>query len=302
MHKVVVTGAGGFVGGHLCSYLAAHGLEVQPLSLRNTVAQIRLDNDVTTVIHLAGKAHDLKNVSDPSAYHEINTVLTRKIYDAFLQSSAQTFIFLSSVKAVADEVNGVLTEETPPDPKTAYGISKLQAEAYIEQQPLPPGKRYFILRPCMIHGPRNKGNLTLLYKLVSKKIPWPLKAFDNRRSFLSVENLCFVIHQLLMNTAAPMGCYQVADDEPLSTNEVVRIIAAELGIRPRLWNVPKWLVTTLARIGDAVPFPLNSERLQKLTESYVVSNQKLKNTLRLSLPQSAENGIRTTIRSLKQEI
>ena len=85
-------------------------------------------------------------------------------------------------------MQGILTEDTIPNPKTHYGISKLQAENYILDQKLPEGKRVYILRPCMIHGPGNKGNLNLLYTLVKKGFPWPLGAFENQRSFLSIDN------------------------------------------------------------------------------------------------------------------
>jgi nucleoside-diphosphate-sugar epimerase len=89
-------------------------------------------------------------------------------------------------------VEGVLTEEVEPKPLTHYGKSKLMAEEYILSQPLSVGKSYYILRPCMIHGPGNKGNLNLLYQIVQKGIPYPLAAFENKRSFLSIENLCFI--------------------------------------------------------------------------------------------------------------
>ena len=86
-------------------------------------------------------------------------------------------------------------------------------KTYILSKEIPKGKRVYILRPCMIHGPGNKGNLNLLYQLVSKGLPWPLGGFQNQRSFLSVENLCFVIKELLENESIPSGVYQVADDE-----------------------------------------------------------------------------------------
>ena len=87
-----------------------------------------------TFLPLAGKAHDLKKVSDPQAYYQVNYELTKKLYDAFLASDAKKFIFVSSVKAAADSVDGILTEDTPPDPKTDYGKSKLMAEQYIQSQ------------------------------------------------------------------------------------------------------------------------------------------------------------------------
>lgn len=295
--KTIVTGSSGFVGKNLLNYL--HDSEVQSLSLRYQANQQIALKDANAIIHLAGKAHDLKKVSQPTAYYEANFELTKQLYDAFLKSDAKKFIFMSSVKAAADEVDGVLTEETVPNPQTHYGKSKLMAEEYIQAQPLPEGKSYYILRPCMIHGPRNKGNLNLLYQLVNKGIPYPLAAFENKRSFLSVENLCFIIKEIIERDDIPSGIYQLADEESLSTNELVKEIAQTLSKKPKLWKIPPALIKLLAKTGDTLHLPLTTERLQKLTENYIVSNQKLKTALGKALPVSARAGLRKTILSFK---
>ncbi len=289
---VIITGSSGFVGKNLTKYLkdfAVQGLSRQQLSHPEV-------SNCQAIIHLAGKAHDLKKTSNPEEYYQVNYELTKKLYDVFLKSDAKKFIFISSVKAAADQVKGFLTEEHQPNPQTDYGKSKLMAEQYIQAQELPEGKSYFILRPCMIHGPGNKGNLNLLYKFVQKGIPYPLAAFANKRSFLSVENLCFVIQQLLQKDI-PSGIYNVSDDEALSTEEVVTILAEASSSKARLWRVPKSLIVGLAKIGESLHLPLNSERLQKLTDSYVVSNEKLKETLNLELPCSAREGLLKTAKS-----
>ena len=115
------------------------------------------------------------------------------MFDVFLASNCRDFIFFSSVKAVTDKAEDIVTEETVTNPQTAYGQSKLKAEQYILSKALPQGKRVFIIRPSMIHGPGNKGNLNLLYQLVSKGIPWPLGTFHNQRSFCSIDNVCYVV-------------------------------------------------------------------------------------------------------------
>lgn len=260
--------------------------------------QINL-KDNNTIIHLAGKAHDLKKVSQPKDYYEANFELTKQLYDAFLKSEAKKFIFISSVKAAADSVDGVLTEEQAPNPQTHYGKSKLMAEEYIQAQPLPEGKSYYILRPCMIHGPGNKGNLNLLYQSVKKGIPYPLAAFENQRSFLSVENLCFVIKEIIERADIPSGVYQLADEESLSTNELVKEIATHLGLKPRLWPLPASWIQAVAKIGNRWSLPLTTERLNKLIESYVVSNAKIKKALGKELPITARAGLRKTILSFK---
>jgi nucleoside-diphosphate-sugar epimerase len=165
---------------------------------------------------------------------------------------------------------------------------------------VPGGKRLFILRPCMIHGPGNKGNLNLLYKVVEKGIPYPLAAFQNKRSFLSIDNMTFVISGILNSSDVPGGVYNLADDESLSTNELIEIIAKAAGKRPRLWALPAGLIKGLAAIGDKLRLPLNTERLTKLTESYRVSNQKIKRALHITeLPTSAKDGLYSTIKSFK---
>lgn len=296
----MITGASGFVGQNLLPYLVDYKvLELsreQLKTLPNNVFE-----EIDHVIHLAGKAHDLKKTSNPDEYYAVNFELTKKLYDGFLKSHATKFIFISSVKAAADVVEGALTEEVNPNPKTNYGKSKLMAEQYIQNQPLPEGKSYYILRPCMIHGPGNKGNLNLLYQFVKRGIPYPLAAFENRRSFLSVENLCFVIKQLIERDIVS-GIYNVADDDFISTNEVVRVMAASLNKKAKLWHVSSNLITFLAKIGDRFNLPLNSERLQKLTEDYVVSNKKIVQFLNIQLPVKAKEGLLTTVSSFNEKI
>ncbi|MFC5285214.1 NAD-dependent epimerase/dehydratase family protein [Pedobacter alpinus] len=291
---IIITGSSGFAGTNLISYL--QDFDKQELSLRYQPSQeIDLQN-ADAIIHLSGKAHDLKKVSQPQDYYEANFELTKQLYDAFIKSDARKFIFISSVKAAADSVNGFLPEDVIPNPQTHYGKSKLMAEEYIKSQTLPAGKSYYILRPCMIHGPGNKGNLNLLYQFVKKGIPYPLAAFENQRSFLSVENLCFVIKELLERDI-PSGIYNLADDEALSTNELVAEIAKTLNLKPKLWAIPAKLIQSLAKVGDVLKLPLNSERLGKLTENYVVSNQKIKKNLGKELPISTRAGLKKTISS-----
>lgn len=296
--KIAITGASGFVGLNLHNYLE-NNHEIETLSLRFFPDQ-EFKLETNAVIHLAGKAHDLKKVSKPSEYYEANFELTKQLFDSYLNSDAEVFIFMSSVKASADKVEGVLEESNNSDPKTHYGISKLQAEQYILNKKLPEDKRVYILRPCMIHGPGNKGNLNLLYQIVNKRIPWPLGAFDNQRSFLSVENLCFIIKELLENKEISSGIYQVSDDESISTNELIEIIGTSLGKKSKVLKVSSWMITTVAKWGDYLPLPLNSERLQKLTESYVVSNLKIKKALKKELPISTKDGLITTVKSFEK--
>jgi nucleoside-diphosphate-sugar epimerase len=296
--KITITGASGFVGSNLTEYLKGTYC-LNGMSARY-IANQRFEINADVIIHLAGKAHDLKKVSSPQDYYDANFELTKQLFDAFLNSETFVFVFMSTVKAVADEVDGILTEDTVANPTTHYGIAKHQAEEYILSQELPEGKKVYILRPCMIHGPGNKGNLNLLYQLVSKGLPWPLGDFQNRRSFLSIENLCFVMKELLEDTTIPSGVYNAADDDALSTNDLIQLLGTSLGKPTKIWNWSQNVMRSLAKVGDVLPSPLNSERLQKLTESYVVSNHKIVKAIVKSLPISAEDGLTKTFKSFRK--
>ena len=294
----LITGITGFVGSNLFEYLLDHNCEPKALNLRNPNWKSELDTEATAIIHLAGKAHDLKKSSNPEAYFEINTKLTQELFDVFLASNCRDFVYFSSVKAVTDQTEDVVTEETVTNPQTVYGQSKLQAEQYILSRTLPEGKRIFIIRPSMIHGPGNKGNLNLLYQLVSKSLTWPLGAFQNQRSFCSIDNVCFVIQQILEREEIPSGVYNLADDEALSTNELIQIIAYTTCKKAKILSVPKKIIYAIARLGDIFRLPLNTERLDKLTENFVVSNTKIKTVLGIQkLPTSAKEGLVKTIQS-----
>ena len=289
--KCFLTGASGFVGKSVTSFFEGDNFQIW-----NRNESFQLDG-VISVIHLAGKAHDLKNTSSSQEYYEVNTELTKKVFDAFLSSEAKVFITLSSVKAAADQVEGELTEQHHPNPVTHYGKSKLLAEQYIFSKEIPAGKRVYVLRPCMIHGPGNKGNLNLLYNLVSKNIPWPLGAFENKRSFCSIDNLMFIFKELIEREGIPSGIYNVADDKPLSTNELIGLIADFQDRKPKVWKILRSLIEYISRIGDKLHLPLNSERLHKLTSSYVVSNAKIKDAIGKPLPVSSREGLLKTFKS-----
>jgi len=299
--KIVITGFSGFVGKNLVRYLEKSNCLIQPLSLRNEGWKKTIDLNADAIIHLAGKAHDTKNTSDPSEYYKVNTNLTQEVFDWFLKSNTRDFIYFSSVKAVADQVNDILYENVVPAPQTPYGKSKQEAEHYILSQTIPQGKRVFVIRPCMIHGPGNKGNLNLLYKVVKKGIPYPLATYHNERSFLSIENLNFMILQIINNTNVPSGIYNFSDDAFVATNDLIGIISKALDKKPRLLKIPKGIIKTIAKMGDILKLPLNTERLNKLTENYRVSNQKIKKALNLNtLPISAEEGLWHTIKSFEK--
>ena len=319
--KILITGVHGFVGTNLVEALkkehTIYGLDIINPSkegVERTFSWEELDEDqvpeVDAIVHLAGKAHDMKNQSAAEEYFKVNTGLTQKIFDYFMaHEGIKKFVFFSTVKAAADKVEGVLTEDVVPAPVGPYGESKIAAENYIISKfgvdklstlnSQLQTKSVYIFRPCMIHGPGNKGNLNLLYNVVRTGIPWPLGAFENRRTFTSVENICFAVEGVLAKDV-PSGIYNMGDDEALSTNELVEEICKSLGKKAHIWRLPKGLMNGVAKVGGWLHLPLNLERLRKLTENYISSNEKIKKALGVKrMPVGARKGLAKTLDSFK---
>jgi len=312
MRYILITGAYGFVGTNLSSFLAEKGYKLSALDqMQNDSVLSYTDffswenfdsvdfDKYDTVIHLAGKAHDTKNKTNTKIYFDINVGLTQQVFDRFLESKAKQFIYFSSVKAVADTVEGdCLTEDATPKPIGVYAESKIKAEEYIQSKKWNE-KNVYIFRPCMIHGHGNKGNLNLLYRLVNTGLPYPLGSFENKRSFLNIQNLSYIVEQFI--TQKPKsGTYHLSDDEPISTNKLIELIAKTTNKKARIWKINRSFITAIAKIGTFCKFPLNAERLQKLTENYVVSNKKMKSAIGIEqLPVSVENGLLHTLNSFQ---
>ncbi len=307
MPRIVITGVTGFVGSNLVKHFSGgkdysvfgHSRDVGKARKQFPQHNVEIVSDfsaslldelkVDSVIHLAGIAHDLSNQYKPEDYYRVNYEGTKLAYDEFIKSSASKFIFVSSIKAAVDISAEPVTEEVTPNPVTDYGKSKLNAEQYIQSHPVA-GKSFYILRPAMIHGPGNKGNLNLLYRFVKTGMPFPFGAFNNQRSFLSIDNFIFVIQQLLQKEITS-GIYHLADDGFLSTKDLYGTIASALGKHPRVLDIPKSWIQNLADL-------LKKKHLvNKLTEDMMVSNKKIINELGVSLPVALRDGINKTIQS-----
>lgn len=299
MNKLItITGSSGFIGKNLKNKLS-NKFEINELSIRYKKNQL-FNFKSKVVIHLAGIAHDLSGKFKFEDYLNSNFELTKQVFDSFLKSKAEVFIYFSSVKASSDEIKGILTEKNIPKPTSFYGKSKLAAEKYILSCSLPKKKRVYILRPCMIHGPLNKGNLSLLYNFVSCKIPWPLGAFKNLRSFCSIDNLLFIVEQLIENKMIISGVYNISDNKPISTNKIISLIAKSQNRNHIILNFPKILVRLLTKLGDKINISLNSKNLKKLTESYIVSNKKIVDAIGKKLPVESYDGMLNTFKSFEK--
>ncbi len=286
--KIAITGSNGFVGSNLRQLLDA---EFTPISRLNSIIPYATSH----VIHLGGIAHDFNHTYKEEDYFRVNTIWTQELFDQFLLSNASTFIFFSSIKALSDHAEVELTEELEPNPGSIYGKSKLLAEQYILSKLVPDNKRVIILRPSMIHGDGNKGNLNSLVRFVKSGIPWPLGKFDNKRSFCSIDNLVFILNELLRRPNIPSGIYHVADSEVVSTNEIIHLINQETKLKGQMFPLPKEFILFMAKLGDLFHLPLNSFFLDKLVSDLVVSNRRIMQYIGKPLPLTTKEGLSKSI-------
>ena len=298
--KISVLGSSGFIGQNLVQSLT-NTYKVDQVSLREKDWQGKLGKS-EVLINLIGKAHDHKGTATEQDFYYANVELAKQIFNAFKESNASLLIHISSLAALEElESNHELHEEDVPNPKSWYGKSKREAEKWLLAQDLPTHKKLIILRPPMVHGEGDKGNLGLLYKLISKGIPYPLASFNNERSFISIDNFNFFIQEIIQKQDnLKSGIYHIADDQPIATSTIISIIKKiENKNIPNL-SLPKSLIKFIAKIGDVIPIPLNSIRLKKMTSNLVLSNKKIKTALGItSLLYTAEEGMYKTIKSFK---
>ena len=297
--KVLITGISGFVGTNLVNYFQNHNkviilghsrkrnLDVQYLP--DCSAKTLDDHEIDIVIHLAGIAHDLSNQFKPDDYYRVNYEGTKALVDEVLKSSVKKFVYVSSIKALCDTSSTPAEEGMTPNPVTDYGKSKLKAEEDIQSNAWDK-KSFYILRPAMIHGPGNKGNLNLLYRFVKSGVPFLFGAFHNQRSFHSINNFCFVVESLIAKEIAS-GIYHLADDGFLSTTELYQLISEALKRKPKVWNISKAFISLLSSIIG------KKTMVNKLTEDMMISNQKVVTAIGSKMPVGLKEGLIKTIHS-----
>jgi nucleoside-diphosphate-sugar epimerase len=287
MMKVQITGANGFIGSNLTQLLKA---EIIPLSITSNNSYI-INADI--FIHLAGIAHNLNESISSKDYFAINTELTIKAFDAFLSSNAEKFILISSVKAINNESDSTITEETIEQPTTDYGRSKLAADKYIFSNKLPPGKSIYILRPALVTGPGVKGNMRKLFNFSNSSLNWLFSSINNKRSFCNIFNLSYVIQQLIERSDIPSGIYLLSDNETLSTAEIVKELSTREIDNRNLSLIAASFFNLILSLDKRIGYTSLLKPLRILTNNYIVSNTKLTSVLGNSLPFSSIDGIRS---------
>jgi len=260
--KVLVTGANGFVGRHLCEQLADAGYEVVPCTRRlagdSGIEGARyLEEDenwndlldgIDAVVHTAGVAHQAAiSADDPQRlFQKGNCDLTKSLAEAVAESDVKILIHVSSIAAAGytrySEGAG-LSEEDETDPKGDYGWSKRNCEPAVEAL-RDSGKLGVNLRPPLIYGKGAKGNWPKLLKLAKSHLPLPFASVKNRRSFLGIENLGELVSRILSGGFRPelSGTYHVADDEVVSLRDVVASLRAAEGRGPGMVGFPIGLI------------------------------------------------------------
>jgi nucleoside-diphosphate-sugar epimerase len=309
---VVVTGAGGFIGGHLLRALHEAGCRIRAITRGGGAASgwppglstlhhpgVAPDADwgeavkgAAAVVHLAGLAHlPLDTPQMRRQLRAVNVLSTQRLAQAAAQAGVATFVFMSSIKAVSDHSSdGPLTEHSPPVPEDCYGLAKRAAEKRLQRLAgLAPAMRLLILRPPLVYGPGVGANFAALARLAGRGLPLPLGAIRNRRSLIYVGNLTDAVVTCLQRPEVPAGIFHLSDGAPVSTPDLVRAIARARHRPARLLPVPtRLLALAAAAAGKRAQFA-------RLQGSLEVSNRHFCRSFDWQPPYTLEQGLRITL-------
>lgn len=324
MKTVLVTGSTGFVGRHLLPVLQQRDWQItaavrqdwqhsQATSIKTIVTgEIDGNTDwrealqgIKTVIHLAGRAHILhESASNPEAeFFRVNTEGTTNLVKQSIAAGIEHFVFISSIHAMTTSSDRILSESSTCQPDTPYGCSKIQAEEALIAEAKNSNMTWTILRPTLVYGAGNVGNMERLIKLVKLGLPLPFGAINNRRSFIYVGNLVDAIATCLTHPQAANQLFIVSDNRDLSTPQLIHLIARQMHKPTYLLPIHPELLKILAYVGDGIefllkrPIPLNSSNLVRLFGSLFVDSSHIQNRLNWQPPFTIEQGLELTIKT-----
>jgi nucleoside-diphosphate-sugar epimerase len=249
--RIVVTGASGFIGRWLVARLTGRGRAVAALGrpeLESTDGSLqRAVTGADCVVHLAARAH--RGGTD-SEFHA-DVALTQSLARLASQCGVRRFVHMSSIGVLGTRTHGVaFSEATEAAPQEPYAQAKLRAEEALQRELAAAATEWVIVRPPMVHGPDAPGNFHRLLRAVQRGWPLPFAQVRNRRALIGIENLLDALEACMDHPAAARQVFLVADADPVSTAELVRLIAHGLGVAPRLWSLPPaWLAAAARATG-----------------------------------------------------
>ena len=289
MQKVAVTGITGFVGKRFAAY-NHKTFDIIPLSLRETVIEQIDLRGITTVVHLAGKAHQMQPIDD-QVYYDVNYGLTRLLAEKAKLQGVRQFVYISSTKVYGDNVKETLNEQSPCLPTDAYGASKLKAEQYL-QTAATGSFKIAIIRPPLVYGPEVKGNMIRLLQLAGKNYILPFGKSRNARSMVFADNLVELINTIIVQEAE--GVFIAGDREPVATDALILLIRKYLGNRKGLVSMPAPLRILLRKLKPGL--------YTRLFGSFVVENANTNRKLGFVPPYTTEYGVEQMVNWYKQTV
>jgi nucleoside-diphosphate-sugar epimerase len=307
-HKVLVTGASGFVGSALCSYLLKHGHNVIGTVRKLPVSPVlgvdyRIIGDLGTstawsddvfsgveiIIHCAARVHVMNEyVPDPlKEFRQINTQGTETLARLAANAGVRRLIFLSSVKVNGENssLSSPIDEMSPTIPKDYYGISKLEAEKSLFNIADETGLETVIFRLPLVYGPGVKGNFLRLLKMVDRGIPLPFSLVNNLRSLINLNNLTDVVEACLTDPRAVGKTYMVSDSEDISTIQLITKMARALERPVRLWPCPLRLIELAGMLSG------RSDETSRLLGSLRINSKKIYSDLGWIPPYTLTQGL-----------
>ena len=311
MTRVLVTGANGFIGTVLCDQLVAGGFLIRgafrsakaadcsPNNIEKViVGEINANTDwqkalkdVNIVIHLAARVHVMHETdSDPfAAFERVNTAGTLNLAEQAVSSGVKRLMFLSTIKVNGEQTQQAYLASDLVNPTDPYGLSKWRAEQGLRTVRDKSDMEIVIIRPPLIYGPQVKGNFLRLITLINKGWPVPLASVKNKRSMVSVDNLCDLVKTCLSHSKADGELFLVSDGQDLSTPELIRLISDSMRKSAKLLPFPvTWLYFFAGLIHKR-------QEVERLCGSLQVDIQKNRDILGWQPPFSVAEGIHKTV-------